>query len=72
MTPVQALIEQLQGRGWTVAGLARELDVAQTTIYRWRRGNTIPRNVLSVMMSLRQLLEQTVPTLQYQRRKTQR
>jgi transposase-like protein len=72
MTPVQALIEQLQGRGWTVAGLARELGVAQTTIYRWRRGNTIPRNVLSVMMSLRQLLEQTVPMSQYQRRETRR
>jgi transcriptional regulator with XRE-family HTH domain len=30
---------------WTVTALARELDVHQSTIQRWRNGSRVPRAV---------------------------
>jgi transcriptional regulator with XRE-family HTH domain len=57
MDEVQELITELRVRGWTVAALARELEVDYRTIIRWQNGQRTPANVAGVRSLLRGLLQ---------------
>jgi hypothetical protein len=57
MDEVQELIAELRGRGWTVAALARELEVDYRSIIRWQNGQRTPANVAGVRSILRGLLK---------------
>jgi Homeodomain-like domain len=65
MTEAQELITRLQGRGWTIRAISRELGITDRTVYRWRVGGTAPGPAARV---LRQLLSEPVPKRRYRRR----
>jgi transcriptional regulator with XRE-family HTH domain len=57
MTEIQELIAELQGRGWTLAAIADELGVDDSSVYRWKEGMRSPANVLGMLAILRGLLQ---------------
>jgi transposase-like protein len=65
MTEVQRLIRELRGKGWSVAAIARGLDVHYETIRRWYSGGRQPYHRHAVTVVLRQMLTQPVPRRPY-------
>lgn len=57
MTEVQELIAELQGKGWTLAAMADELGVDDSSIYRWQKGMRSPTNIVGVLAILRGLAQ---------------
>jgi transcriptional regulator with XRE-family HTH domain len=72
MTEVQRLIQELNAKGWTVASIARGVEVSKNTIHRWRSGQRHPENAFGVVLALQQLLDQPVPRRRYRRRQVER
>ena len=70
MNEVQQLIEVLNTRGWTIASIARGVEVSKNTVQRWRTGQRRPENAFGVVLALQLLLDQPVPKRHY--RKTQK
>jgi ribosome-binding protein aMBF1 (putative translation factor) len=58
MTEIQNLLSQLQDKGWSKAAIADAVKLNWYTIYRWCRGETIPKNQEAVRQLLLQLLQQ--------------
>jgi transcriptional regulator with XRE-family HTH domain len=53
---VQAKLNELQQKGWTLASIARELGQAIRTVESWNQGKRSPANLQSVLASLDGLL----------------
>ena len=52
---VQAKLAELQGKGWTLANIARELKQATVTVESWKSGKRSPANLQSVLVLLDRL-----------------
>jgi len=52
---IQAKLAELQGKGWTLASIARELGQSSVTVESWKVGTRSPANLQSVLSSLDQL-----------------
>jgi hypothetical protein len=57
MNDIQELLAELQGKGWTIAAIADELDVHRETVSRWRSGHSYPDLAAPVKVTLRRLLQ---------------
>jgi len=55
MEEILELIEKLQAKGWTLAAIADELEVARYTVDRWRKGIARPANPRGTQLLLEQL-----------------
>ena len=55
---VQAKLAGLQEKGWTLANIARALELSPVTVESWNQGKRSPANLKSVLASLDQLTEQ--------------
>jgi lambda repressor-like predicted transcriptional regulator len=54
---VQAKLAELKGKGWTLANIARELELSPVTVESWNTGIRSPANLQPVLASLDQLLK---------------
>jgi len=52
---VQAKLVELQEKGWTLANIARALELSPVTVESWKAGTRSPANLQSVLASLDQL-----------------
>jgi orotate phosphoribosyltransferase-like protein len=57
MPEIQRKIEELEARGWTLAAIARELEVSWDSVHRWKTGRNPPENPKLVDMGLSRLLQ---------------
>ena len=55
MNDVQARVALLQGKGWTLASIADELEVSHNTIEKWKAGDRQPANSKAILAMLDQL-----------------
>lgn len=55
MNTVQEKIAELQGKGWTLAAIADELDVTVNAVEKWKAGDRQPSNAKAIFMLLNQL-----------------
>jgi hypothetical protein len=51
------MIEELEKRGWTLAAIARELEVSWKTVHRWKDGSRLPHHPKLVTLGLERLLQ---------------
>lgn len=49
MNDVQTRISVLQGRGWTLVGIAKELDVTANAVQKWKYGERNARPLLETL-----------------------
>lgn len=54
-TPIQFALATLQGKGWTLAALADELNQKVNTLEKWKAGDRNPANELAVLTVLETL-----------------
>lgn len=54
---VQAKLAELKEKGWTLANIARALELSPVTVESWNTGIRSPANQKSVLESLDQLLK---------------
>jgi len=54
---VQAKLAELKEKGWTLASIARELELSPVTVESWNTGIRSPANPKSVLDSLDNLLK---------------
>jgi len=54
---VQAKLAELKEKGWTLANIARVLELSPVTVESWNSGTRSPANPKSVLESLDQLLK---------------
>jgi transcriptional regulator with XRE-family HTH domain len=54
---VQAKLAELKDKGWTLANIARALELSPVTVESWNTGIRSPANHKSVLESLDQLLK---------------
>ncbi|MBN2461972.1 MAG: hypothetical protein JXB43_00035 [Dehalococcoidia bacterium] len=54
---VQAKLAELKEKGWTLASIARELELSPVTVESWNTGIRSPANPKSVLESLDNLLK---------------
>jgi transcriptional regulator with XRE-family HTH domain len=52
---VQAKLNELRQKGWTLASIAREIGQAIRTVESWNQGKRSPANLQSVLASLDRL-----------------
>lgn len=52
---VQAKLAELRDKGWTLANIARELELSPVTVESWNAGTRSPANPKSVFESLERL-----------------
>jgi len=57
MNEVQSRIAELEAKGWSLAAIADELQVAYITIQKWKAGDRNTRLAKPVLDSLARLLE---------------
>jgi transcriptional regulator with XRE-family HTH domain len=57
MNDVQGRIARLQERGWTLAAIADELDVADITVQKWKRGERYPNHAKAITTQLDRLVK---------------
>jgi hypothetical protein len=57
MSEIQQMIEELEKRGWTLAAIARELEVSWKTVYRWKDESRLPHHPKLVALGLERLLQ---------------
>jgi transcriptional regulator with XRE-family HTH domain len=57
MNDVQSRIAELEGKGWSLAAIADELQVAYITVQKWKAGERNTRLEKPVLDSLSRLLE---------------
>jgi hypothetical protein len=57
MGEIQKMIEDLENRGWTLAAIAREMEVSWKTVHRWKDGSHPPQNPKLVALGLDRLLQ---------------
>jgi transposase-like protein len=57
MDEVQQIISELEERGWTLAAIARELEVSWKTVHRWRNGSGTPHHPRLAVLGLERLLQ---------------
>jgi transcriptional regulator with XRE-family HTH domain len=57
MNEVQSRISELEAKGWTLAAIADELQVAYITIQKWKSGERNTRLEKPVLDSLNRLME---------------
>lgn len=55
LTLIQVKLAILQGKGWTLAALADELDQKVNTLEKWKAGQRNPANGKSVVTMLERL-----------------
>ena len=55
MNAIQAAIKGLQDKGWTLAAIARELDVTPNAVEKWKAGHREPQNAKLVLGALNSL-----------------
>ena len=55
MNEIQTKIAQLEGKGWTLAALADELDMTPNAIEKWKAGDRYPSNTKAIFLLLDQL-----------------
>jgi hypothetical protein len=53
---VQATIEALRAKGWTISAIADALGIPRATVDRWREGSRYPANGVIVERGLAALL----------------
>jgi phosphoribosylaminoimidazole synthetase len=56
MDDIQRMIEELMGRGWTIAAISDELGVSRDTVSRWRSGTHPPQSPRLVILGMERLL----------------
>lgn len=49
---IRAKLDELQGKGWTLANIAREIGQAKRTVESWNQDKRSPANLQSVIASL--------------------
>jgi lambda repressor-like predicted transcriptional regulator len=54
---VQAKLAELQEKGWTLANIARALELSAVTVESWNAGIRSPANLKSVLESLDRLIK---------------
>lgn len=54
---VQAKLTELQEKGWTLASIARALELSPVTVESWNTGTRSPANPKSVLDSLDRLVK---------------
>ena len=52
MNAVRVRIAELEGKGWTLAAIARELGVSYNAVQKWKAGERQPSNYYVVMERL--------------------
>jgi hypothetical protein len=57
MDEIQKMIAELEGRGWTLAAISRELGVTWKSVHRWKAGYNPPENPTLVALGLGRLLQ---------------
>ena len=55
MNDIQARITLLQEKGWTLAALADELDIAHNTVEKWKAGDRQPANSKAIFAMMNEL-----------------
>ncbi len=55
MNDIQLRIVQLQEKGWTLAAIARGLNVTVNAVEKWKAGNRYPANSKAILMLLESL-----------------
>jgi transposase-like protein len=55
MNEVQRIIGELEERGWTLAAIARELEVSWKTVHRWKHGSREPHHARLIILGLERL-----------------
>ncbi len=55
MNAVRVRIAELEGKGWTLAAIARELGAAYNTVQKWKAGDRQPSNYQLVLEKLEEL-----------------
>ena len=55
MNAIQEAITSLQDKGWTLAAIARELDVTPNAVEKWKAGHREPQNAKLVLGALSSL-----------------
>jgi len=61
MNNVQGKIAQLQEKDWTLAAIADELDVAHSTVEKWKAGDRQPCTEKLVLDALGRLMKKRPP-----------
>ena len=56
MTEVQDVLEELKGKGWTLAAISDAVEVHRDSVVGWDTGRHNPANPRLVVRELRQLL----------------
>jgi len=56
MNDVQALVTELQGKGWTLTAIADEFEISRNAVDSWRSGKHQPRQSVIVKRELERLL----------------
>jgi len=55
MNDIQLMIVQLQGKGWTLAAIASDLNVTVNAVEKWKAGDRYPTNSKAILMLLESL-----------------
>ena len=56
MNDVQEKLAELQGKGWTLAAIADELEITVSAVEKWKAGSRYPDTPKPVMVVLDSLL----------------
>ena len=57
MNPVQDMLADLEGKGWSLVVIADELGVTYNAVQKWKAGDRQPANAQSVYRDLDSLLK---------------
>ena len=52
MNAVQEMLADLEGKSWSLAAIADELEVSYNTVQKWKAGDRYPSTVKAVLQSL--------------------
>ena len=55
MNAVQVMISNLEGKGWTLAAIARTVGVSYNAVQKWKAGDRRPSNYQVVLERLESL-----------------
>ena len=55
MANVQEAVEELVGKGWSLAAISDEMEVHAETVMRWNAGSNYPINAKPVVLALNAL-----------------